>query len=284
MQSNFKSEALKFKGISQLFSVRTPLFDGPIDLLLHLVKTNELPIAKVALAEVAEQYLNCLDLMRSFDLEVAGEYLVIAATLLSIKSHVLLNDPVELVPDEDGNLHDPYEALLEQLREAAIYQDAASLLGQRSMLGEEVFDAPSLLRYVDAAPRQYQQHDPTVLGKAIARLLQKASERGTCLTIQFDSVSITERMMSVLRHLESSEGPVVFFALIPDISSRISIVATFIALLELCKRGAIKVVQESAADSIFIALTGTEFDFAGLRSDFDLEETGEVKVDGAANA
>ncbi len=283
MQSDLPAEVPEFKGISQLFSVTTPLFDGPIDLLLHLVKTNELPIAKVALAEVAEQYLNCLDLMRSFDLEVAGEYLVIAANLLSIKSHVLLNEPVELIPDEDGNLYDPYEALLQQLREAAIYQDAAVMLGQRNMLGEEVFDAPSLLRYVDAAPREYQKHDPTLLGKAIVRLLQKASESGTCLTIQFDSVSITERMMSVLRRLESEEGPVVFFALIPDITSRISIVATFVALLELCKRGAIKVVQETAADSIFIALTGTQFDAAGLRSDFD-EDAGEREIEGTANA
>ncbi|NMC63810.1 MAG: segregation/condensation protein A, partial [SAR324 cluster bacterium] len=94
-----QSEAVKFQGLSQLFNVSLPLFDGPIDLLLHLVKTNELPISKVSLAEVAEQYMQCLELMKSLDLDVAGEYLVIAATLLAIKSSFLLNEPVELVMD-----------------------------------------------------------------------------------------------------------------------------------------------------------------------------------------
>ena len=110
-------ESASFTAVPQFFSVQTPLFDGPIDLLLHLVKTNELPITKLSLAEVAEQYMQCLDMMRSLDLEIAGEYLVIAATLLSIKSSVLLDEPVEMVPDEEGNLYDPYEALLEQLGE-----------------------------------------------------------------------------------------------------------------------------------------------------------------------
>ena len=281
-----QSEGIRFQGISQLFSVSTPLFDGPIDLLLHLVKTNELSVTRVSLAEVAEQYMQCLDMMRSFDLEIAGEYLVIAATLLSIKSSVLLNEPVELVADEEGNLYDPYEALLAQLREAAIYQDAALELGRRSMLGVDVFEGPSLLRYVDARPREYCRHDPVLLGKAFSRLLQKASERGVSITISVDSVSIVERMMKVLKLLEESNGPVVFYALVPDVTSRASVISTFVALLELCKRGAITVVQNDSFEEIFIALSGTDVDPCELASDFD-EVSGAStgrELDGAANA
>jgi segregation and condensation protein A len=88
---------------SRFFEVKLELFDGPLDLLLHLVKKKELPIEKVSLSEVTGQYLECIKSLRYYDVEVAAEYLVIAATLLSVKASVLLNEPVELVPDENGD-------------------------------------------------------------------------------------------------------------------------------------------------------------------------------------
>ena len=268
---------------SGAFRVRTPLFDGPIDLLLHLVKTRELPIEKVSLSEVAEQYMECLDLMRSFDLEIAGEYLLIAATLLSIKSSVLLNEPVEFVADEDGNLFDPHEALLEQLRKAAIYQDAARELGTRDMLGIDVFEGSSLLRFVDPGPVEYCNHDPILLGKAFSKLLQRAAEKGVSVTITVDSVSIVERMMGVLKRLEQSEGPLVFYALVPDQTSKASIISTFVALLELCKRGAISIIQDDSLE-IFIGLSGTRIDTSVLRSDFDDDSVMDGDISGVVNA
>jgi segregation and condensation protein A len=97
---------------SRFFEVNLELFDGPLDLLLHLIKKRELPIEKVSLAEVTGQYLECIKSLRYYDVEVAAEYLVIAATMLSVKASVLLNDPVELVPDENGEMIDPHEVLL----------------------------------------------------------------------------------------------------------------------------------------------------------------------------
>ncbi len=90
----------EFEEYPHFFEVQVDLFKGPIDLLLHLVKQKELPLEEISLAEVADQYMHCLEQMRRFDLEIAGEYLVIAATLLSIKSSHLLNEPVELVEDD----------------------------------------------------------------------------------------------------------------------------------------------------------------------------------------
>ena len=134
------------------FQVQLELFDGPIDLLLHLVKKNELAIERIALAKVATQYMECVERMRSMNLDMVAEYLVIAATLLSVKSSVLLNEPVELVVDEEGNLVDPHKVLLERLREAQVYREGASSLAQRKLLGQDVFSGPSHLKRVPAPP------------------------------------------------------------------------------------------------------------------------------------
>jgi segregation and condensation protein A len=150
------------------FKVVLEDYSGPIDLLLHLVKSNELEIEKLSLAHVASQYLECLDQMQKLDLEIAGEYLVIAATLLSIKSSVLLNEPVELVIDDDGNMIDPHEELLRKLREAAIYRDGAKQLESMDCLGLEVFAPPSQLKKFKPDSDVYADHNPMLLGRGLS--------------------------------------------------------------------------------------------------------------------
>lgn len=252
---------------THFFNVRLDLFDGPIDLLLHLVKVNELPIEKVSLAEVADQYFSCLEAMRAYDLEIAGEYLVIASTLLSIKSSMILDDPVELTVDEDGNLIDPHEELLRRLHEAEVYKEGALHLAARDYLGIDVFSPPSSMKKIQAAAVEYKDHDPLLLGQAFRELLSRAGNDEK-YTITIDSVSIVERMMTVLSTLKE-QGAVAFYKLIPDITSRMSIVGTFIALLELCKRQAIRVKQEETFQEIIIALTTEDFDAEALASEYD---------------
>lgn len=242
------------------FHIKLPLFEGPIDLLLHLVKVNELSIEKIALAQVASQYLSCLDLMRGYDLEVAGEYLVIASTLLSIKSSVLLNEPVQLVEDEEGNLVDPHEELLLRLKEAAIFHEAAASFANMPKLGVDVFAAPSSLDDIaspDDAPLAL--HPPIVLQRAFQRLLKKLSDKGHQYVISFDSVSVVDRMMSVLGAFKKSgKGTLSFEELLPKDFTKIDLVGTFIALLELCRRGAIDVAQAGHDEEVFISQTGVE--------------------------
>jgi len=267
--------------VGRLFAVKTPLFEGPIDLLLHLVKSNELPIERLSLAEVANQYLDCLDVMRNYDLEVAGEYLVIAATLLSIKSSVLLREPVVLVQDEFGNLVDPHEALLMKLRETAIYKDAALELSERAMLDLDVFSGPELLRYVESSEEiQYLPHDAMLLGKAFRKILERLSDTGKSLTITLDAVSIVDSMMKVLERLDGSNGSILFSELVKDVTTRGGLIGTFVALLELCKRGAITVLQEMADGEISIVrIVGSSETEETFVSEFD-----SVDVDGVVNA
>jgi segregation and condensation protein A len=266
------SEANSVDEYSHFFEVKLECFDGPIDLLLHLVKQNELPIEKVALAEVTSQYLSCIERMRDFDLEVAGEYLLIAATLISIKSSVLLNEPVELVLSEDGVLVDPHEELLRRLREAEIYREGASYLGNREMLGVDVFSPPSSIDEIEPPPFQFKDHDPMLLGRAFRKLLSQAKDP-VLMTITVDSVSIVERMMTIIDTLKAHSGRLPFQRVIPDLNSRASIVSSFCALLELCKRHIISVVQDGTFDEISIVLAeqvaGESAQSMNLSSDFD---------------
>lgn len=269
------------------FEVKLENFDGPIDLLLHLVKRQELPIEKLSLFQVSSQYFECLERMRSLDLEVAGEYLVIASTLLSIKSSILLNEPVELVEDESGNLLDPHQLLLDKLREAAVFKEQASKLGERHFLGIDVFPNLVAIEDVPEGPVKYMDHDPMLLARAFKRLLSKADQTtAPLLQISVDSVSIMQRMVGILDRLRSAESPVSFESLVEDLTDRGSIVSGFLALLELCKRGAIKIAQQENFDEITIALSGgpigdvaaSEFDIEGADIEGFDEENKTVSV------
>ena len=235
------------------FCISTGVFAGPIDLLLHLVKQNELPIERVSLAEVCEQYLLHVEKMKDMDLEVAAEYLVIAATLLSIKASVLLNEPVELVMDEEGNLIDPHEELLRRLREAQVYREGAFELGCRSVLGMDVFSPPSALGAYEAPPVVLKDHDALLLGKAFRLLLEKTGSTAQMMHISFDSVSVVQRMMDTLASLRRCGGRASFWDLVPSPRDRGALIVSLISLLELCKRAIIG-VEQAAEDKIVITL------------------------------
>ncbi len=255
---------------SHFFEVKLELFDGPIDLLLHLVKQRELPIEKLSLADVTGQYLACIEHSRNLDLDLAGEYLVIAATLLSIKSSILLNEPAELIEDDEGNLIDPHEELLRKLREAEIYKQGAFMLSCRKMLGVDVFSAPSLLAQIEPPPVRYRNHDPILLGMAFKRVLDKAPKNlGFVITI--DSVSIVDRMMSIIDTLKGVSEPILFDKLVVDLTSRSAIIGAFVAMLELCKRQVIMVKQVDTLSEIYVMLADAEFDFSEMRSEYEFE-------------
>jgi segregation and condensation protein A len=241
---------------SHFFEVRLDSFDGPIDLLLHLVKKNELPIEKLSLYQITSQYFACLENMKHLDLEIAGEYLVIASTLLSIKASILLNEPVELVPDEDGTMVDPHQVLLERIREAAIYKDGAMKLSERDILGLDVFENKVLFDGITPLPAELKNHEPLLLAKAFKKVLEKNKLQGPLFTITVDSVSIVDRMMSIVDMLSTIKEPISFERLVTDKSNRASVISGFLALLELAKRGIIFVTQNEVFNDIEIGLIG----------------------------
>jgi segregation and condensation protein A len=239
---------------SRFFEVRLELFDGPLDLLLHLVKKKELPIEKVSLSEVTGQYLECIKSLRYYDVEVAAEYLVIAATLLSVKASVLLNEPVELVPDENGDLVDPHEALLARLRELETYRAAAAMLGERPTLGHDVFASPPKVSKIDPALIPLADHSSELLTTAFQEVLKKLGERSATYTLTLDTVSIVDRMRAVVDTLRETGGTTTFQRILANVTDKISAVGTFVAILELCRRRVLGVVQENPRGEIQIRL------------------------------
>lgn len=239
---------------SPFFEVKLDLFDGPLDLLLHLVKKRELPIEKLSLAAIAEQYLACISNSPFLDLEAAGEYLVIATVLLSIKSSILLNEPAELIPDAEGNLVDPHEELLERLRRLEAIRSAVNELREKPMLGIDVFAGASRLGKIDPEMIPLAQHEAVLLARALRRVLAKHAVSGTTFKISVDPLPVFERMKLVVDILRNQGGPVDFEALIAEPASRGVIVSTFAALLELCRRHAIAVKQVDALGAISVEL------------------------------
>jgi segregation and condensation protein A len=260
---------------SRFFEVKLELFDGPLDLLLHLVKKRELPIEKVSLSEVTAQYLECIKNLRYYDVEVAAEYLVIAATLLSVKASVLLNDPVELVVDESGSLVDPHEELLRRLRELEAFRAAAGDLANRPMLGSDVFAAPAKGNKIDPSLIPLADHQAELLVQAFHNVLTKLGEKARVFSITVDSVSVIERMRIVVDTIRSVGGVATFSKLLGDVRERAQAIGVFCALLELCKRRMIVVDQAGPCAEISIRLADIQ---AQVSENIDVVDEVEVQA------
>ena len=252
------------------FEIRLDCFDGPIDLLLHLVKKNELEIEKLSLVQVANQYLECLEAMKRIDLDIAGEYLVMATTLLAIKASVLLQEPVELEENEDGDLVDPSEELLKRLQEAQIYKEGARELSKAKILGFDVFARPSSLKHFESIDMQLKDEDATLLAVAFGKVLRELKNRGDYV-VEIDSVSIVDRMMNILDKVKTSKGRINFSDLSMEFKSVVDVVGSFCAVLELCRRHILKVYQEDAFDDIVISIDDIEFDAQKFKNEYKNE-------------
>lgn len=253
-----------------LFEVKLDFFDGPIDLLLHLVKKNELEIEKLSLVQVANQYLECLEAMKRIDLDVAGEYLVMATTLLAIKASFLLQEPIELEANEDGDLVDPSEELLRRLKEAQIYKEGARELSKAKILGFDVFARPSSLKHFESGEVKLKDEDATLLAIAFGKVLKELKNRGDYV-VEIDSVSIVDRMMSILDVIKKSSGSISFSSLAPSFKSVVDVVGAFCAVLELCRRHILKVYQKEAFDDIMLGLDDVEFDAEKFKKEYKNE-------------
>lgn len=268
-------------GFDSLFTVKIEDFEGPLDLLLHLVKKNELELEKVSLALVANQYLECLKDIENIDIELAGEYLVIASTLVSIKSSILLNEPVELIIDEDGQLVDPHDLLLIQLKEAQIYKDGVEFLNKLPVFQIDVFSSKPSLRSIPSVDAPLKDHDAMLLGKALKKVLAQNEEGRKLYHVTLESVSVADKMSLIIKKLNKQKdlsgfASLTFKSLIEsDELSYSNIIATFISLLELCKRQVISVFQDE--HEIKIALAKDDIDLSQkIESEFDRESEGEV--------
>ncbi|RKN84637.1 segregation and condensation protein A [Paenibacillus ginsengarvi] len=233
-------------------------FEGPLDLLLHLIDKAEIDIYNIPISEITEQYMEVLAAMQELELEVTSEFLVMAATLLAIKSQLLLPKPPPVELDdmfyEDENF-DPRAELVQKLLEYRKYKAAAEELRDKELARSLIFtrepeDLTPYVREVEVNP--VEGLDVSDLVIAFQRALRKAMSRNTVAKIRRDEISVKERMGEVLTLLSERGGRLLFSKLFDYEMSREEIVVTFMALLELMKTKHIACYQQRLFDDIVI--------------------------------
>jgi segregation and condensation protein A len=227
---------------------RLPVFEGPLDLLLHLIKKNELDPQEVTASIVTEQYLEYLELLDSLNLDVAGEYLVMAATLLLIKSFALL--PYQGPADEE-EAEELKRDLIDRLLEYQRYREAAFKLAERPLLGRDVFVAPG--EKVEGEPEEVPIYDVSIfdLVEALRGVLARLTEQ-TPRELNLRDIPVAQCIPVIMDRLEQVER-LEFISLFDDARDRPMVVAFFLALLELIRRGRVRAWQEGAFGPIWLA-------------------------------
>jgi segregation and condensation protein A len=225
---------------------RLPIYEGPLDLLLHLLKRAELDPHDVTASVITEQYLAWLELLDQLNLDVAGEYLVMAATLLLIKSFAMLPHP-ELADTEEGE--ELKRDLIERLLEYQRYREAAEKLASRALLGRDVFTTPGETAAPDENARQFTAtiFDLVEAMGAVLRRIADKTPRGIVLR----DIPIAECIPRIMSALEGA-ARIQFAALFEDTSDRSLVIATFMALLELIRRREVRAFQEARFGPIYL--------------------------------
>ena len=252
--------------------VQLEIFEGPLDLLLHLIKKNEVSITDIPIAVITEQYLAAVELMQTLNLDVAGEFLVMAATLIHIKSRMLLPTGDEEEDEEEGP--DPRAELARRLLEYQRYKDAAAELEQREVLTRDVFVRASA-PMEEAGPREFREVSVFELLGALKRVIDRMP-KDSVHEVTLEKVTMREKMTLLLDTLRQ-QSRVVFESLFTDVKSRMEIVVTFLAMLELVKMRAIRIFQDDMAGPIVIEAAAGMDEAAGRMVLDDIEE----KHDGA---
>lgn len=230
------------------FTTKLEVFEGPLDLLLHLVKLNEVDLADIPIAIITDQYLEYLDLMKALDINVAGEFLVMASTLMHLKSKMLL-------PKQEQDLEeieDLKEEIIRPLMEYMQFKEAANELASRNILDRDVFKRSSETYFMVG-----EEGDSTTakvnlfeLMEAFKRVMARQYP-GTVLRFEAEAWSVKEKIAEIKRLTKKEK--ILYFGDLFNVKKSISeLIATFLALLELVRVGFLAVFQPKPGDDIMI--------------------------------
>jgi segregation and condensation protein A len=256
------------------YKVELPEFEGSLDLLLHLVRKHELDILDIPIAFITDQYLKMLDVMRSLDLDVAGEYLLMAATLAHLKSRELVPpDPAEAAADagdgdEDDGL-DPRQELIRRLLEYQKFKDAAGKLGDRPVTGRNVW--PRGASAEDVAGLRMLPGGAPLAEVPVFRLIESRERVLSRAKVTFthdvvtDRISITDRITELADRLER-EGSFSFescFSVVEEAGQPLGaikgqVVVTFLAILEMTRLKMVRLTQAGVESPIYITRAGAD--------------------------
>jgi segregation and condensation protein A len=237
------------------YQIKLEIFEGPMDLLLHLIKKHELNVYDIPIALITQQYLEYLDIMKSLDMEIAGEFLVMASTLTHIKSKMLLPPPENPETEDDGI--DPRAELIRRLLEYKSFKEAANSLEDKEETWSRVYT-----RLGDTSPELPADDDPLLFDFHLFDLLSALKDviarvPDTKFEITTETVSITEKISQILARLEVVDS-ILFADLFEGSTSKMQVIGTFLALLELIKTRVVKAFQIEQFGAIRIMKAVTE--------------------------
>ncbi|NQV04113.1 MAG: segregation/condensation protein A [Candidatus Omnitrophica bacterium] len=226
------------------YKVKLEVFEGPLDLLLYLIKKNELDIYDIPIADITEQYLEYLELMRMLDLNIAGEFLVMAATLIHIKSKMLLPpEENEILPEEEA---DPREELLRRLLEYKRFKEVAGVLQDLEGQRKKMFTR-STVADIESEDKFFEANLFDLI-TALTRVLKDVPKE-VFQEIVKDEFTVEQKVHDLLHMLV--EKPVIYLTeLFKNAKGKSEIIATFLAVLELIRLKEIVVVQKKSFDDI----------------------------------
>jgi len=234
------------------YAIQLPIFEGPFDLLLHLIRENQINIYDIPIAEIAAQYLDYLQAMREMDLEIASSFVVMAATLLSIKARMLLPP----APPEEGEAEeDARSELVHDLLEYLRFKEAAEAMNalyeqQRRYFSRD--NEPELYANLFAAENPLDGKTIADLQSAFAKVLAKAQGRGELLLIEREQITLRDCLEHLYQLMCGHPRGLAFSRAFSQCATRMEYIVTFLALLELARQGVIKASQNELYGEIYL--------------------------------
>jgi segregation and condensation protein A len=232
------------------YHVQLENFEGPLDLLLHLIKSDELEIWEISISRITNQYLEYLELMQAMNVEVAGDFLVMAATLMRMKSQKLLPRPV--LADEDGEIPLTEEELIQRLIVYKIYKEAAATLKSREEVAGPRFPRGYAPRLPDDYKYPLQEVTLFSLVKALQQMEHKDHVAPAVHEVQMEDIRLEDQVAHVLSRLEQRQGRLKFTTLLTDDCRRLEVAVTFLAVLELARQQVVSMVQDQPFEDIWV--------------------------------
>jgi segregation and condensation protein A len=233
------------------YKVKLEVFEGPLDLLLYLIKRDEIDIYDISIERITRQYLEYLQAFKELKIDIAGEFVVMAANLIYLKSRSLL--PLDQQPpEEDAEEDDPRWDLIRQLIEYKKFKEAAEQLHDRAREQERIFTRDGGNVAVSDAPLTLHEVGIFQLIHAFQEVIKRVEAREDLQEIFGERFSVSDKIEKILQRV-SDGTPVRFSELFGQIVSRLEIVVTFLALLELIRLNQVRALQRKMFDEIEIA-------------------------------
>lgn len=235
------------------YKIKLEQFEGPLDLLLHLISKSKIQIEDISIAEITQQYLEVLQAMKKFDIEIASEFLVMASTLLHIKSCILLPKPKLELEDEDSI--DTKEDLISRLIEYKKFKEASSRLHKRESYYSGVFSKLPEEFFINTDEVLTSDVSAQNLYRALLELLSDKADKETKIPmiheIKKDPVTLKERIIDLKNYFETTSEST-FFSLFQEDRDKNEIIITFLAILELLKLNFVELMQINPFSDIII--------------------------------